>query len=221
MNKFNIIIVDDDAFFKQTLAYQLKKIEGVDVVHTFDDGKKIVDYIQNITDEIIIMDVSMPNMDGILATKEIKNVRPEIPIIMLSSHSEKNKVLSAFNAGANAYCIKQIKIDELINVIEIIAQGGFWIDKSIAQYMFDILKNINNKEQEEQTKVNPDEFNITKAELDVLKYIADGLSNAEIAQNLFISHNTVKNHVASIISKLKVKDRTQIAIFALKNIDLN
>lgn len=217
----NIIIVDDDTFFKQALAYQFKKSGDFDVVKTFENGRQIVDYTPSLCDEIIIMDVAMPEMDGICAVEKIKKINPKIKIIMLSSNEDKGKVISAFSAGANAYCTKQIKIDELKNVIDIISQGGFWVDKRIASYIFEILQNINTKNVTDPEKKSPYDFGITKSEINVLKLISQGYTNSQIADELFISLNTVKNHVASIISKLQVKDRTQIAIFALKNMSLD
>ena len=157
----------------------------------------------------------MPIMNGLEATKEIKKFNPNILITILSNHDQKDKVLDAFSYGANAYCVKKIKMDELIKVFDIISDGGIWIDSQIASYIFDVLKSIDTKKEE--TKKTTADFNITERERNVLKLVADGHSNTEIAEQLIISQNTVKNHIASLLTKLAVKDRTQIAVFALKN----
>ena len=215
MKKYNLLLVEDDAFTKQILSYELKKREEINFLGAFDNGKDAVEYVKTTTPDIILMDIDMPIMDGLTATSEIKKFNQNILITILSNHDEKDKVLSAFSYGANAYCVKQIKMDELINVFHTISEGGIWIDKQIASYIFDVLKSIESNEI--PAKKTLEDYNITDRERNVLKLIADGYTNSEIAEQLIISQNTVKNHVASLLNKLSVKDRTQIAVFALKN----
>lgn len=215
MKKYNLILAEDDAFTRQTLSYELKRREEINFLGAYDNGKDIVELVKTTTPDIILMDIDMPIMDGLTATKEIKKFNPNILITILSNHDQKAKVLDAFSFGANAYCVKNIKMNELLNVFDIIASGGIWIDRQIAGYIFDVLKNT--ESAKEETRKKAEDYNITERERNVLKLVADGLSNSEIAEQLIISQNTVKNHIASIISKLAVKDRTQIAVFALKN----
>ncbi len=217
MKKINVIIVEDHPLTRQTLAYQLKKKEEINLLEAFENGKQILDYISDKTStkpDIILMDIDMPVIDGIEATVEIKKTNANYPIIMLTNHKDREKVLYAFKSGANGYCVKDIKIDELSTVFNTILEGGIWVDKKIAQFIFDILKA---SEKEQIEKHTAEEFDITNREKEVLKLVADGLSNDEITEKLFISRNTVKNHISSIITKLSVKDRTQAAVFALKN----
>lgn len=223
MKKLKLLIVEDHPFTKQTLVYEFKKLPQIELLDALNNGKEAVNFVAKTTPDIILMDIEMPVMDGIEATKEIKKFNEKISVIMLTSHSEKEKVFGAFSSGANGYCIKDIEMDELTKIIEIIHNGGVWFDKKIAGYIFEILKNIDMKEAiekvnaaEKNSKKNQD-FNITTREREILKFVADGLSNTEIAEKLIISLNTVKNHVASIINKLSVKDRTQVAIFAINN----
>ncbi len=218
MKKHSVILVDDDPFLRQTLSYQLKKQENIDFIASYQNGAEAVENTKKNPPEIIIMDIEMPVMDGIEAARQIKQFDRNINIIMLTSHSEKEKVFSAFSCGANAYCVKNIKTDELLNVIDMVSNGNVWLDKSIAGYLFEIIKTSENqKENEPEKKKTLEQFNITPREQNILKLISDGFTNAQIADELVISLNTVKNHVASIIDKLSVKDRTQIAIFTLKN----
>ena len=215
MKKYNLLLVEDDPFTKQTLYYELKRREEINFLGAFDNGKEAVEYVKTNTPDIILMDIDMPIMNGLEATKEIKKFNPNILITILSNHDQKDKVLDAFSFGANAYCVKQIKMNELIKVFNIVSDGGIWIDSQIAGYIFDVLKNIDKKQEE--TKKTTEDYNITERERNVLKLVADGHSNTEIAEQLIISQNTVKNHIASLLTKLAVKDRTQIAVFALKN----
>jgi len=223
MEKIKLLIVEDHPFTKQTLVYEFKKNPQVELLAALNNGKEAIDFVQKITPDIIIMDIEMPVMNGIEATKEIKKSKKQIPVIMLTSHSEKEKVFSAFSSGANGYCIKDIEMSELMGVMGIIMSGGVWFDKKIAGYIFDVLKNlevenaVNTVDEAQQTRKKIEKLNITERETEILKLISDGLTNAQIAEQLVISLSTVKNHVASIIHKLSVKDRTQVAIFALNN----
>ncbi len=215
MPKYNILIAEDHPLTRQTLAYQTKKLPNINSVESVENGKLALDYLQNNKPDLILMDIDMPVMDGIDATIEIKKQHPKVNIIMLTSNGEREKVLTAFSSGANGYCIKDIKIDELSRVIETVMNGGIWVDTKIASYVFDVMTHLN--EEQKKNRVKGEEYNISEREMEVLKLVAGGLSNDEIADKLFISRNTVKNHIAGIISKLAVKDRTQAAIFAIKN----
>ena len=214
-NKIKLIIAEDHPFTKQTLTYEFKKLEEVDFKGAFESGQEVVDYCLLNDVDVILMDIAMPIMDGIVATSEIKKSKPNIKIIMLTSHTEKGKVLDSLSSGANAYCVKNIKTPELMEIIKTVYDGGVFFDKEIACYILDIFKTIEKHKIEE--KISAKDFNITPAERSVLKLIADGHTNAQIAQTLVLSKSTVKNHVSSIIKKLAVKDRTQIALVTVKN----
>lgn len=215
MKKINLLLVEDHPLTRQTLAYQIKKLEGINLLESLENGIKAVEFVKQQKPDIILMDIDMPGMNGIEATKEIKKTYPEIKIIMLTNHKDRLNVLDSFNIGASGYCVKDIKIHELKNIIDIVFEGGVWVDSKIAEFVFDVLTHMNKEIKEDKFK--PEDFDISEREKEVLRLIADGLSNDEIAEKLFISRNTVKNHVANIIEKLSVKDRTQAAIFALKN----
>ena len=215
MDKINLIIVEDHPFTRQTLSYELKKVAKINVAGVFDNGKSAVDFCLKNKVDVILMDIAMPDYDGILATKEIKKSNPDTKIIMLTLHADPQKVFGAFSSGANGYCIKNIKTNELLNIIDIVANGGVWFDSQISNLILDILKNI--KQEEIKKTATAKDYKITPAERTILKLIADGYTNAQIAQTLVLSISTVKNHISSIIKKLAVKDRTQIAIVAIKN----
>ena len=215
MAKINLVVVEDHPLTRDTIVYQMSKSDKINVLASFDNGAKVVEFVETQKPDIILMDIDMPVMGGVEATKIIKEKYPKINIIMLTGHKEKQKVLDAFQSGANGYCVKNIKTDELLRVIDTILEGGIWVDTQIAGFIFEVLKAIDEKQKEERKSL--EDFGISEREAEVLKLVADGLSNEEITEKLFISKNTVKNHVASIIAKLSVKDRTQVAVFALKN----
>lgn len=209
----NILIVEDYRHTRKTTAYGLKtKIKDV-IINEADNGSSALNFIKSGNrPDLILMDISMPIMNGIDATKHIKNVCPDTKVIMLTSFNEKKLVLSAFKSGANAYCLKNIKLDELINVINSVLNGAIWIDPSIAEFILEIIQT------NEQTECNKEayDFDLTTREKEILKQVALGKSNKDIADELFLSIHTVKNHLKNILQKLCVEDRTQAAILAIK-----
>lgn len=211
----NILIVEDDSFTRFTLEFDLKNYKELNIIGSLKNGKEAVEFIKKIAPDTILMDIDMPVMNGIEATKYIKEYSPDIKVIILTSYKEKQNVIKAFSSGANAYCVKNIRAEELLNVINIINNNGIWFDQQIAKFIFDILKDLNIEEDDEKTE-NTKSYNITKRERNIIKLIAEGYSNAEISEQLVISKNTVKNHVSNIIKKLSVNDRTQIALLATK-----
>lgn len=213
--KYSLLIAEDHPLTRDTLLHQTKKIPSIKSVNAVTNGKEAVNFAIKEKPDIILMDIDMPVMNGIRAVLEIKKINPKIVIIMLTAHSEREKVLDAFKSGANGYCVKSIKIPELSKIIDTVIDGGIWIDTKIAEYVFDIFKDANEEQKREKLKIK--DFNISEREKEILKYIANGYSNDDIASAFFISRIDVKNHVASIVSKLSVKDRTQAAVFALKN----
>lgn len=212
----NILLVEDYQHTRKTVAYGLKSRLGEDtVIVESDNGLAALNYIKagNRAD-VILMDISMPAMNGIDAAKAIKEIIPEVKIIMLTSFSDKKLVISAFNSGANAYCLKNIKIDELVNVIFSVLNGAIWIDPAIAQFILEVI-HTNTSSPSHNNTVDFD-FDLTAREKDILKLVALGKSNKDIAEDLVLSIHTVKNHLKNILQKLCVEDRTQAAILAIK-----
>ncbi|MFA6988592.1 MAG: response regulator transcription factor [Candidatus Gastranaerophilaceae bacterium] len=206
-----VLLAEDHELTRKGIAYGLKTFEDIEVVAEVENGKMAIEYAIKYKPDLILMDIAMPILNGINATKNIKNTNPDIKIVMLTSVNEKENVLSAFNSGANAYCMKNIKIDDLVNVMKTVMDGSIWIDSNIAGYISEILQSKATQQQESNN-----DFNLTTREKEILKLIAKGLCNKDIAENLFLSLHTVKNHVRNIIQKLAVDDRTQAAILALK-----
>ena len=210
-----ILIVEDYIHTRKTTAYGLKiKLQDV-VISEAENGQSALNYIKSgHKPDVILMDISMPVMNGIDATLHIKNILPDAKVIMLTSFSEKKLVLSAFKSGANAYCLKNIKLDELVIVIRSVLNGAMWIDPAIAQFILEIMQS-NTLDTQLQETCSYD-FDLTSREKDILKLVAAGKSNKEIADELILSIHTVKNHLKNILQKLCVEDRTKAAILAIK-----
>ena len=211
--KHNILIVEDH----ELTRFGLKTtFEGVDYVNTIFEAKSAEDayiIVKENQIDLVIMDLGLPEIDGIEATKEIKCLNPNIKIVILTSHSDEKDVLNSLKAGANAYCSKEINLDRLINVVNSVFDGASWFDPSISNI---VLKAATNTQQMNDCSDAKLLYNLTSREAQILKLITEGYSNIEIAKKLFVSVNTTKVHVASILQKLEVDDRLQAAIKALK-----
>ena len=158
------------------------------------------------------MDLGLPGMNGIQATKEIKDLNKDIKIVVLTSHNDEQEVLNSLKAGANAYCSKEINPKRLIQVVQSVLDGAAWFDPSISHIVLEAAT----KSQSSGSSKPEKNYGLTSRETQILKLITEGYSNIEIAKELFVSINTTKAHVASILQKLEVDDRLQAALKALK-----
>lgn len=210
-----IILVEDHELTRKGILYGLKPCKDITIVGEFENGKQAVDFIRtcSIQDmpDVVLMDIAMPVLNGIDASKRIMTINPDIKIIMLTSVDEKETVLNAFASGAKAYAMKNININKLESIIKMVMNNEVWIAPEIAHYILDVFSGM---EQTESVKPVND-FKLTNREKEILSLISKGMSNKDIANKLVISLYTVKNHVKSIIQKLAVEDRTQAAILAL------
>ena len=159
------------------------------------------------------MDLGLPNINGIEATKKIRSKNKDVKIIILTSHNDEKEVLESLKAGANAYCSKEINPSRLVQVVQSVLDGASWFDPSIAHVVLRAATNTNMPIGDSAKN----DYNLTSRETQILRLITQGYSNNEIAKELFVSINTTKAHVASILQKLEVDDRLQAALKALKN----
>jgi DNA-binding NarL/FixJ family response regulator len=206
-----ILIADDHHVVRRGLAFFLKTQRDIEIIGEAGNGREAVELARTLKPDLILMDLVMPEMDGIQATKIIKTELPEIKIMMLTSFSDQDHVIPALEAGASGYQLKDIEPDELINCIKKIMSGENQLHPKATSHL---LANLSNKDKIDDNKLISE---LTKRELDVLKEIAKGKSNKEIASSLFITEKTVKTHVSNLLSKLDLADRTQAALFAVKN----
>ncbi len=208
----NILIVEDHELTRFGLKTSFKGLMFIDKIYEADSAETAIDILKKNKIDLVIMDLGLPNMNGIEATAKIKELQKDIKIVILTSHNEKQEVISSLKAGANAFCSKEINHKRLVNVVESVFDGAAWFDPAIADI---VLSAVTNTQSNEDIK-NKTNYNLTIREAQILKLITEGYSNIEIADELFVSINTTKAHVASILQKLGVEDRLQAAVKALK-----
>jgi len=205
-----ILIVDDHHVVRRGLVFFLRTQKDLEIIGEAANGREAIEQAQLLKPDIILMDLIMPEMDGIQATKIIKEKQPEIKIMMLTSFSDQDHVIPALEAGASGFQLKDIQPDELVTSIKKIISGENQLHPKATSHL---LANLSNKSKQEKNLLEE----LTKRELDVLKEIAKGKSNKEIAAALFITEKTVKTHVSNLLAKLELADRTQAALYAVKN----
>lgn len=211
--KYNILIVEDHELTRFGLKTAFEGVEYVGTIYEADSAENAIQIFNNNHIDIIIMDLGLPNMNGIEATAKIRSSNKDVKVIILTSHNDEKEVLSSLKAGANAYCSKEINPQRLIQVVHSVADGAAWFDPSIAHI---VLKASANSIASDSGN-NAKDYDLTAREAQILKLMTEGYSNMEIAQILVISINTTKAHVANILQKLEVDDRLQAALKALKN----
>ncbi|WP_242221691.1 response regulator transcription factor [Bacillus cereus group sp. BfR-BA-01380] len=207
--KIKLLLVEDHHIVRRGLVFFLKTKEEFDIIGEVGDGEEALQFIQTERPDVILMDVSMPKMDGIEATKRIKQYDSSIKILMLSSFSEQDYVLPAIEAGADGYQLKEVQPDQLVASIIAVYQGNANFHPKVTPTLLG---------RPAAMEIKQDHLSmLTKREKEVLREIAKGRSNKEIAVELHITEQTVKTHVSNVLAKLHVDDRTQAALYAVKH----
>ncbi len=209
--KLRVAIVDDHQVVRQGLRTFLELFEDIVVVGEAGDGRECLELIRREPADVVLMDLVMPGMDGITATRELLAQATGVRVIALTSFAEDDKVFPAIQAGASSYLLKDVSPDDLVEAIRAVHRGEARLHPDIARKLM------------EATRVGhgavrhlPAGCELSERELEVVRLVAEGLSNREIAGRLVISVKTVKTHLTHILGKLNLADRTQLAIFALK-----
>ncbi len=204
-----LMIVDDHQMLREGLRRSMSEI-GFDVIGEASDGDEAVTRASAQRPDVILMDVTMPRMDGVEACRQVKNVLPDTHIVMLTMHADQSVLADAIRAGASGYLVKDCSTDEIADAVRIAAAGQTALSPQLAATMLDEVRRMEEQERSQENRL------ITKREEEVLQRIADGCSTTEVAEALYISQKTVKNHLASIYQKLEARDRTQAVLQAVR-----
>ncbi|HFK1405614.1 TPA: response regulator [Bacillus cereus] len=211
--KIKVLLVDDHTVVLKGLAFFLSTQEDLELVGEANNGKEALVKVGETNPDVILMDLYMPEMDGVEATVYIKKEYPNVKVIVLTSFSDQAHVLPALRAGASGYILKDVEPDQLVEAIRSAYKGNIQLHPDIANALLSQTLPVEEKEEEPSIQVDV----LTARENEVLQLLAKGMSNKEIASVLVITEKTVKAHVSSILSKLNLSDRTQAALYAMKN----
>ncbi|HEO8421167.1 response regulator transcription factor [Niallia sp. FSL W8-0635] len=210
-----VLIAEDQAIVRNGLKMIIEQDEDIQVVAEAENGKAVLALLEKTIVDIVLMDIRMPIMDGMEATKRIRQQFPQIKILILTTFNDEEYALQAFQEGANGFLLKTTESFTLVNSIKSCLSGGISIhDQVAAKLMPKLLKKETNHEKAlKDNEIVP----LTKREIEIVKSIGQGKTNKEISRELLLSVGTIKNHITQILSKLELRDRTQLAIYAVRN----
>ena len=205
--KITVMIVDDHAIVRQGLRTYLQLQPDIEVVGEAPNGKEAIALVAETLPDIVLMDLVMPVMDGVEATRAVRSLSPNTRVIVLTSFSEDEKVFASIKAGAQGYLMKDVHPTDLVQALRSVNKGEAQLDPEIARKVMQEFAN--------PAPTTP-KHDLTERELEVLRLIAQGKSNKDISEELVLSEKTVKTHVSNILQKLHLSDRTQAAVYALR-----
>lgn len=214
-----VLLVEDHMMIRMGTALVIEKTDGITLIGEAEDGQQGVEMAKELLPDVILMDIGLPVIDGIEATRQIKEFNLNSKILIFTSRESDDDVFAALAAGADGYIMKGATAQQLTAAITAVNEGTAWLDPAIARL---VLSNVQRQKSEESAtdsinyKAGKNTFGLTEREMEVLALIVDGLSNPEIAEKLFITRATAKAHVHSILQKLYVDDRTQAAVTAMR-----
>ena len=213
-----VTIVEDHDMTRMGLSFALSNSGIIDVVGTSADGQEGVDQAIELNPDLVIMDIGLPTIDGIDATRKIKNANPDIKVLMNTSRDDERDILESFSAGADGYITKGATSEQTIAAVKAVSEGVGWLDPAIARI---VLSNIRKTDEEKTGEINyrkgKNLYGLTEREMEVLALLVEGLNNPQIADKLVISIATTKTHVHNILQKLYVTTRAKAVATAMKD----
>ena len=208
-----VLIVDDHALFRRGLSGVLKQEDDIEVIGEAADGVEAVERALELVPDVVLMDVRMPKMSGIEATRHIKEAQPDVKVLMLTISDQEEDLFASVKAGASGYLLKEIPIDEVADAIRSVWAGQSRLSPTVAAKLLTEFAEISRRDEERRRLIAP---RLTDREMEVLRLVARGLPNREIARQLFIAENTVKNHIRSILEKLHLHSRMEAVVYAVR-----
>ncbi|MCE3236830.1 MAG: hypothetical protein K0Q50_3022 [Vampirovibrio sp.] len=208
--QIRLVLVEDYKLIRIGLRMVLNGDPEIEVVGEAESGLHGLQLVRDLNPQLVILDLGLPDIDGFELTREIRKINRDIRILVLTSHDTEEEVLQALSAGANAYCLKDIVSDRLIEVVKSVCDGAIWLDPRVASRALQVFSESANK------RALYNRMALTDREREVLRLIVEGMSNSQIAKALGISLHTSKAHVCSILQKLSVQDRMQAAVKAVQ-----
>lgn len=215
-NFIKVLLVEDHKLMRVGLKSLFDDYPDINVISEAQSAKEAIEKTRLQRPDVVLMDIGLPDMSGIEATKKILELFPEVKVIILTSHISEQEVNESLMAGANAYVLKDINTETLMMIIKTVKEGAIWLDPQVVPIIREKNSGIIPQRQLSRANFKAQHSNLTEREYEVLKLVVDGKSNNEIAQTLTISEHTAKAHVCNIIQKMVVDDRTQAAVKALK-----
>ena len=212
-DRIRVLIADDQALFRRGLHVVLGTEDLIEVVAEAENGEEAVARAEDLVPDVVLMDVRMPKLSGIEATKQIREVLPTTKILMLTVSDDEDDLFEAVKAGANGYLLKEITAEEVAEAIQAVMRGQSLISPSMASKLLNEFTSLARRAARQEQIPTPV---LTARELEVLRLVARGMSNREVAEELFISENTVKNHVRNILEKLHLHSRMEAVMYAVR-----
>jgi DNA-binding NarL/FixJ family response regulator len=209
----NLAIIDDQSIIREGLSFMLSKNEKFKVMATGENGRDAYKLCTEFSIDVMLLDIKMPVMDGVEATKLIKRDFPHIKIIILTTFNDDEYIFDALKYGASGYLLKDATMEKIVEAILEAHNGNVLIQPNVAKKMVDMFSKMTTEEVERDSRIDE----LTEREKEIMKKLGEGMSNKEISESLYISEGTVKNHITSILNKLDLRDRTQLALFAVRN----
>jgi DNA-binding NarL/FixJ family response regulator len=208
-----VVVADDQELVRAGFRLLLERVQGIDVVGEADDGASAVTQVRQLRPDVVLMDIRMPHLDGLSATRKITELSPDTKVIILTTFDVDDYVYDALRAGASGFLLKSSPPERLVNAIQTVAAGDALLDPAVTRR---VIEEFNRHPVPPKT-LRPELGRLTERELEVLRQIARGLSNAEIAAELVVADATVKTHVARLLAKLQLRDRVQAVVYAYEN----
>ncbi|MDG5786684.1 response regulator transcription factor [Evansella sp. AB-P1] len=221
--RIKIVLIDDHQLFREGVKRILAMEPSFDVVAEGSDGEVVIDLVRNYQPDVVLMDINMPNVNGVEATKQLVETFPNVKVLILSIHDDETYVTHVLKTGATGYLLKEMDTEALIEAVKVVGEGGAYIHPKVTHNLINEYRRLATEDGPE-TEIGFREVEyrrplhlLTRRECEVLQLMTDGKSNRAIGEALYISEKTVKNHVSNILQKMNMNDRTQAVVDAIKN----